>query len=524
MDSAGSASRPARLAIHHASKTYGSVTVLRDVSLVVEPGEIHGLVGQNGSGKSTLIRLLSGYTAPDPGAELHVDGETVHLPARPRRLAEVGLSFVHQNLGLDLDASVIENVRVGRFRVRPLTRRILWRQEADAVSAVLARLGAEHVNPYATAGSLNHGERASVAIARAIQDIPRGRGCVVFDESTQSLPRDVLDGFMHQVRELAHEGTSVVIVSHRLEEILALCDRVTVLEDGRETVRGHGTAGMTEADLGRLILGESASARTLHTGMLRAPTAVTGPTVLSVVELTGDDISGATLSVRAGEVVGITGPTDSGHRELAETIGGARRATSGEVRVGELRIDPARITPRTAIRAGVALIPHDRAREGLALERGVLENLTLPRLLRGHSRWWLATGWQRREFADVVDQLGLTPPDPAMEAGRLSGGNQQKLLFGKWMLGHPRVLVACEPTQAVDVGARAQLLASLRRDADRGAAVVIASIEAHDLAVVCDRVLVMSAGRVARELTGDQVHPHTILEATYPSGVSDDRP
>lgn len=505
-----------RLLIDHVSKTFGRTTVLRDVRLEIAAGEIHGLVGQNGSGKSTVIKVLSGVHPPDAGASVQVDGRALALPLTPREMTANGLSFVHQNLGLDDRATVIENVRIGRYAVGRVSRRIRWDREADTVAATLARLGAPHLNPYATVGSLDHAGRATVAIARAVQDVEPGAGCIVFDESTQSLPRDVLEDFYSQVRGIAASGTSVLIVSHRLDEVLALCDRVTVLEDGAVTLAAHSTASLTEAELGRLIMGDART--TERDAPERRPVAAAAAPVLRVEGLAGGAVRRVDLAVRQGEVVGLIGNADSGYDVVPYLIGGVVAATGGTVTTGSSSSPAARLTPAEASRRGIALVPAARAEQGIAVRMLALDNLVLPRLAR-HGRGFVRRHWQLEEFRTAVDRLGLTPPDPYLHAGSLSGGNQQKLLLAKWLLGRPSVLLVHEPVQAVDVGARADILAELQRQAAQGVGVLIVSLETEDLASICDRVLIVRDGTVADEVTGERLTPHGLLDLVYPEGT-----
>lgn len=508
-----------RLAVTAATKSFGKVNVLDKVDLEVRRGEIHGLVGQNGSGKSTLIKLMSGYYRADSGTRIELDGAALRMPIAPRELLHRGLVFVHQDLGLDLDANVIENIRIGRFRKNRLTRAIRWRAEAESVARALHAIGADSINPYVAVGTLRHAERASVAIARAIQGLDLGEGLIVFDESTQSLPRDILHEFYGQVRRIAATGTGVLIVSHRLDEVLALCDTVTVLEDGRVTVGGQPTAGMTEADLTRLILGSSADDRTGAPIVDRTTPGPRGETVLAVDGLSGHGLVDATLRVGAGEVVGVIGTSDSGYDVLPYLLSGVRPASAGEVRVGSTTFTPSTLTVRAAIAAGLALVPGDRGGQGVSRELSAIENLTLPRVRRRVGRLTIGSRWQLDEFDQAVRSLGITPPRSEAVVGSFSGGNQQKVLLAKWLLNAPAVLVLHEPTQAVDVGARDDILREIRRQAAGGVGVVIASLESTDLAAVCDRVLVMRDGRVERELTGGELEPHTIIDAVY-VGVS----
>jgi ribose transport system ATP-binding protein len=507
-----------RLSISGASKTFGRVRVLEGVSLDVLPGEIHGLVGQNGSGKSTLIKLLSGLYPPDAGTDIRIDGVPVTLPVSARELQHHGVAFVHQDLGLDLDASVVENIRVGHYKAGSLTRRIDWRSEARRACVALADLAATSINPYAIVRSLKHAERASVAIARALQSIELGTGVIVLDESTQSLPRDILHELYVQVRAIAASGTSVLMVSHRLDEVLALCHRVTVLEDGRATVTGEPTKGLSEARLTRLILGKSAAAK--QTGeSVRTTSARRERQALAVEDLTAPGLNGASLEVFAGEVVGVIGTSDSGYDTLPYVLAGTVAASDGIVRIDGTEIAARSLDPTRAIGAGLSLVPGSRLGQGLSADMTALENLTLPRLRGKSSRFRLTRGWQLDEFAAAVRSLGLAPPNPDLRLGAFSGGNQQKLLLAKWLGNAPRVIVAHEPTQAVDVGARQEILRALRGQAAEGVAVLVASLETVDLAAVCDRVLVMRDGRIVKELSGEDLEPHTIIDAVY-TGIS----
>lgn len=505
--------RVPRLSMRSISKTFGPAKVLDDVSLDVMPGEIHGLVGQNGSGKSTLIKILSGFHAPDPNARIAIDGHELSVPIEPRQLQEHGVAFVHQDLGLDLTANVIENVRIGMFEIEPLTRRIRWKREAVTVAAALADLHANRVSPYAVVGTLNHAERASVAIARALQNVDPGEGVVVFDESTQSLPRDILHEFYEHVRAIARTGTAVIIVSHRLDEVLALCDTVTVLEDGKLKVAGAGTAGMTEAALTRLIIGRDAFTEPI-TGS--NPVIDTErETAIDVRDLSSAGLDGVDLRLHNGEVVGLIGTSDSGYDLLPYALAGVRSVSAGTIDIDGESFDATSLSPTQAMRLGIGFVPGDRSGQGLASNLTSLENLTLPRTNTKAIPVVLKRGWQLDEFRSIVRRLGVTPAAPDLPISSFSGGNQQKILLGKWLLNQPRVLVLHEPTQAVDVGAREDILSELRRQADEGVAVLIASLEAQDLAAVCDRVLVMENGRITKELRGSALTAHHIIETVY---------
>lgn len=487
-----------RLTIGNLSKTFGRSQVLTDVNLTVEAGEIHGLLGQNGSGKSTLIKVLSGLHRADPGARIQVDGTDVPHPITPVGISTLGVTIVHQTLGLLPGHTVTENIRLGQLRRRGWKHLISWPYERVQAVDTLRSLHAA-IDPDQLIDQLHMGQRATVAIARALQGIIPGQGCVILDESTQSLPREVLPDFYDTVRRLAKAGTSVLIVSHRLDEVLQLADRVTVLRDGHVTAGGLSTADLTEADLARVILGRQLVGFTPH-GREVEPRA-DEKQLIRIRGVSGKTVSGLSLDLRPGEIVGVTGPTEAGSEELPYLLAGVRpRDARGTVQTEKNSIDLADTNVSDAQRAGIVLVPADRVNEGIAVTMTAMENVTVPRVKARSKGGILRRGWQRAEFDAACAVLSVTPPDPDLEAGSFSGGNQQKLLLAKWLLSKPTMLLLHEPTQAVDVGARADILRAVGRAADDGAAVLLSSIEAQDLALVCDRVLIMQDGAVTREI------------------------
>ena len=510
LDNRGADDNDARLAVRHLSKTFGPVKVLRDVSFTVQPGEIHGLLGQNGSGKSTVIKILSGLYRPDPGAEIAIDGDDVPQPITPSAISKRGLTIVHQSLGLLPGHTVTENIRMGQLRRHGWTRLISWSYERTQAVATLQSLHAK-IDPDRLIDQLHMGQRATVAIARALQGIVPGQGCVILDESTQSLPREVLPDFYATVRRLAQAGTSILIVSHRLDEVLALADRVTVLRDGEVAAEGLSTAELTEARLAKVILGRKLVGFTPHGRSSAQPM---HEDAVRIRGLTGELVTGVDIDLAPGEVVGLTGSTECGSDEVPYLLAGAlQREAAGTVEIDGERLNLTRTNVESAQRAGIALVPADRANEGLAMTLTAMENVTVPRVKLRSGRGFLKGAWQRSEFQDACALLAVTPNDPDLVASSFSGGNQQKILLAKWLLGRPRVLLLHEPTQAVDVGARADILRAVGRAADAGTAVLLSSIEAQDLALVCDRVLVMRGGRVVRELHAP-MSAEEILQAT----------
>lgn len=500
------------VSVRNLNKTFGTSRVLHDVDFDVYPGEIHALVGQNGSGKSTLIKVLSGVHSADPGSVVRVAGTPLSNPVPPQELKRYGLAFVHQDLGLVDECSVLENIRLGQFSVRHFSRRIEWRAERRAAERTLARLHSA-IDPSHLVGSLQPGDKALVAVGRALQSLLDGAGCVVFDESTRALPREVLPDFYATVKRLAATGTAIVIVSHRLDEVLALSDRVTVLQDGRVVTGGRPTRELTESTLAQLLLGRELELLEEREGPTHSSPHETGG--LSGRGLSSKVLRSVDFHMAPGEIVGVTGATGSGHNDLPYVLAAARPSCTGTVEIADRVFDLSTATPGQLIEAGVALVPEDRAHEGLALELTAQENLTLPRTTR-RGRIMLRSTWQVGEFADAVEMLGIAPANRHLPCSAFSGGNQQKILLAKWLLNRPTVMLLHEPTQAVDVGARMDILRAIRSAAARGISVLISSTEPQDLAAVCDRVVVLRSGVLTAELVSD-ISADAITDAIYPS-------
>ena len=504
-----------RLEIRGASKTYGARAVLRDVHLTIQPGEIHGIVGQNGSGKSTLAKIISGYHAPDHGTALLVDGNGLHLPVSVKDLHAAGVSIVYQDLGLLPHRDVVANVRIGAVRGSSLTRRIDWQHESRLAKSSLDRLGFQ-ADLGAAIEDLTPADRARVAIARALQERQPGRGLIVFDESTRALPEDALVDFYSTIRALTNEGTSILIIGHRLSEILEHCDTVSVLRDGECIASGLPTAGLAESELAAIMLGHELAQ--LSFPRFTAPTPAETHTA-TVQGLEGPGLRARfDITVGPGEIVGLTGLPGSGYDTVPYLISRAAEPTNGQLRLGTEVIELIGATVSSMARRGVVLVPTDRLNEGLCAQHTVRDNITLPWLGR-HGHWWAAgTTWRRRETQAVIDGLHVVPREQGALVGRLSGGNQQKVLLGKWLSGGPRLLLLNEPTQAVDVHARHEILEAIHGVAHGGTPVLLASSEAPDLALLCDRILVFRDGVVDHEMVG-HCEPRDVLDIIYRRGA-----
>lgn len=496
-----------RLVARGVSKTFGSTVVLRDVDLDVAPGEIHALIGQNGSGKSTLVKILTGYHAPDDGATVAVDGQALSLPVRWSEASAAGVSVVHQDLGLLDHLTVSENIGVGGFVRHQVSRKIDWRAQHAIARRVLDRLDVP-VDPRDPVGPLTAMRRAEVAIARALRDQRPGEGLVILDEATRSLPREELARFHRLLRKVVADGTAILMVSHNLTEVLRLADRVTVLRDGAVAAAGIPTAGLSEHDLARHMLGKTVEA----VGRSRQPADEPGGVAATVEGLSSDGVDDLSFTVGRGEIVGLTGLPGSGFEAVAHLVTGGRRARAGRLTTPAGSVDLARSDVATCLALGAALVPEKRILEGLAVELSIRDNIAVPSLRRRGRPWHVGRRWQDHEARSSIRRLDIRTRSPHALVKELSGGNQQKVLFAKWLSVSPDLLVLHEPTQAVDVGARVDILRAVADTAARGVGVLLVSIEPSDLAEVCDRILVNGAGGLREIRTQD---PDEVLHAIY---------
>ncbi|MGL3199254.1 MULTISPECIES: ATP-binding cassette domain-containing protein [Curtobacterium] len=500
------------LRISGLTKRFGGLTALDDVELEVRPGQVHALLGENGSGKSTLIKILSGTYAPDPGATIEVRGSRLPLPVPPGYFRRVGISFVHQDLALVPSLGVTENLRLATVVAGrgPFVR---WRSEHRAAAELFARYGVD-IDPRARVEQLTDTQKALVAILRAVAELGDERALIVLDEPTVFLPKEDADLLFRVVKDLVSDGrTSALLVSHDMAEVLEHADRVTVLRAGR--VQAHrDTADTTADELVSLIVGRGLDVPVAR----RARPASTGDAVVRVRDLRAGVVDGLSFDVADGEVVGITGLAGSGVEDVLPGLYGARAAT-GSLAVHDVAVDLARATPAASIARGVVYVPADRKREGGALTLSVEQNVTLPVLGKLRGLLGLSPARERSYVEGLVRDWDVRPADPAALFGTLSGGNQQKAVLAKWMQDDPRLVLLQEPTQGIDVGARAAIFAMLRRTAEQGVPIVCASTDYDQLAQMCDRVVVLAHGRVHDVLTGDRIDRDLIAAAVVASLV-----
>jgi ribose transport system ATP-binding protein len=482
------------LEIRSMSKSFPGTRALDSVDLDVSGGEVHALVGQNGSGKSTLIKILAGFHEPDPSTEVRVEGETVEL-GDPSASREAGFRFVHQDLALVDDLSVVENLALGCGFQTGLGGRIRWRDERRRAQEMLSSLGFDFDVREPT-GRLAAAERTGVAIARAMWDWQEGARVLVLDEPTATLPAAEVETLFRTVRRVRERGLGVIYVSHRLDEVFSIADRVSVLRDGRK-VGTYDTKELDEDKLISLMVGDAVRKVAV------ADEAPAGERVLSVDGLCGTVLYDVSFEAPAGRVIGFAGLTGSGREELLPLIfgNGDRR---GEVRVGDAVLRAGR--PGTAIEAGMALVPSDRLRQGGIFDMSLAKNLTLTDPGRNAGMAKAIRGRRERdEVHEWIERLEVRPSDPTLPLAALSGGNQQKVVIAKWLRMSPQVLLLDEPTQGVDVGAKAMIHDLVRKAADAGAAVVIASADDEELCDVCDEIFVLREGEIAARMSRAEV-------------------
>jgi ribose transport system ATP-binding protein len=506
------------LAVEGLSKTFTRTRALADVSLEIDSGEVHALLGQNGSGKSTLIKVLSGYHEPDPGGAVRILGEDLDWGS-PVQSYRLGCRFVQQDLGLVPSLSVIDNLAIGAgFPTRLGTVRP--RASLEQAREDLARLDLD-VDPRALVSSLSAAERTGVAVARALRPDPDFPArLLVLDEPTATLPVDEVDRLLQMVERMAAAGVAVLYVTHHLGEVFRVADRVSVFRNG--AVVGAGAVEEFDHDrLVHLLAGEELLAVESEGRRQRAERAqLQGQeVVLEVDDLRSATLDGVSFAVHAVEIVGIAGLTGSGRDAVLGTVFGSTKRDAGEVR---LQGEPLRAgRPDLAIGRGVAYLAPDRKISGGIMTLSARENMSLPRLKPFWRGGVLRGRPEKEQTRSWFDRLSVRPAGACDEPlGIFSGGNQQKVLFGKWLSQAPAVFLLDEPTQGVDVGAKADLHRELETAALDGAAVVISSSDLEELAGLCDRVLVILEGRIATELRGAQLTEGQITRSFMPLAVA----
>jgi inositol transport system ATP-binding protein len=486
-------------------KRFPGVQALSGVDFTVAPGEIHALLGENGAGKSTLLKILAGAQQPDEGS-IALDGRPVELPD-PHAAQRLGIATIYQEFTLAPNMTIAENVFIGR---EPGPRLFLgWRRMGEETRAIIRRLGLA-LDPFAPVRDLSVAEQQMVEIARALSMQSR---LIVMDEPTSALSASEVEKLFRIVRELRTHGLSIIFVTHRLDEVMALADRYTVLRDGRQV--GTGAVSETSIDaIIRLMVGRAVSMLHAH----RAPT-TPGPVALRVEGLsrrgTAQDphatvLEDVTLEVRRGEILGLAGLVGAGRTELARAIFGADPFAAGRILVEGRPV--AIRSPRDAIRHSIGLVPEDRKQQALFLALAVRRNLSMAALDKLRLLRWLVD--ERAELALVETyrrMLNIRMAGPEQLVANLSGGNQQKVVLARWLALRPTVLIVDEPTRGIDVGAKVEVHNLLFELATSGIAVIAISSELPEVLAISDRIVTMCEGRITGEVARDAADQETLM-------------
>ncbi len=483
-------------------KSFPGVRALDGVDLDVRAGEVHCLLGQNGAGKSTLIKTLSGAHQPDDG-EIAWRGEPVSLRT-PAVATSLGIATIYQELDLVDGLSVADNIHLGHERATlGFSRRA---EMLDSARALLGRLGHGELDPAREVGSLPSATKQIVSMARALSHEAR---LIIMDEPSAVLAHDEIEGLFRVIGQLTEQGIAVVYISHRLEEIREIGDRVTVLKDGRTVAGGLPAQETPTARVVSLMTGRDVEyafpprpREGAHDGR---------PELLRVENLARPgEFDNVSFSVREGEIVGLAGLVGSGRSEILQAVYGASKPTAGRVLVDGVPLRPGGV--RAAVRAGMGLAPEERKSQALVQYESIARNVSLASLGRYSRLGWVDRAREHTAATEATDALQLQPADTRRPVRVLSGGNQQKAVVARWLLADCRLLLLDEPTRGVDVGARAEIYALVRRLADSGVGVVVVSSEIPEVLGLADRVLVLRDGHVVHQADAREIDEHQVLD------------
>ncbi len=484
------------LVVRDLSKTFPGQVALDQVDITLGAGRTHALVGQNGSGKSTLIKIVAGYHQPDAGSYAELDGATLTLGDGPGAAA-AGVRFVHQDLGLVESLNSVENISMGVGYTTKRGGRIDWAADTQRARNGLDLLGFNDVDVSLPVAALAPSQKTAVALARALHGWEESAKLLVLDEPTASLPGDDVERLFAAIRRLKERGVAILYVSHHLDEVFEIADDVSVLRDGRR-ITTMPTADLDHERLIELMIGHK-----LERSAMGSAASATGVAGLEVRGLSGGTIHGIDLVVRPGEIVGIAGITGSGRELIAPYITGQIPSDEGSVTVHGTQIP--NYDPRAAMDAGMAFVPADRATLGVLPVSSVGDNLTIADLWRNWRGGRLRHREEQLECAEWVARLQIKTAGTDAPISALSGGNQQKVLFGRSLRLAPSVLVLDEPTSGIDVGAKDQILGLIDAAAQGGTAVLAVSTDTDELVQVAHRILVMVEGIIIDELSGDDM-------------------
>lgn len=505
-------------------KTFGGAVALAGLDLAIRSREILGLVGENGSGKSTAIKILTGYYTPERG-EVRVQGRTVALPLTAASARPLHIACVHQSLGLLGDMTVTENFFATRIAQAPVLRAVHRQARRSELAHLakerLAAVGANIGDVGVLVRTLSPLQQALLAIARAVSEIDLsgpGGGLLILDEPTVYLTVSEREGLYAALRRLRDEGCAVLLVSHDIDEVLAVADKVAVLRDG-VAVGVEDSATVSRGTVVEMMTGgavDGASADAVRTSAASVPAASeSGRAELSVRGLSNTTCRDVNFTVETGEIVGFAGLAGSGSDSILRTLYGAGKDVEGELVIGGHGHVLKRLRPRTARDLGIVLIPRSRLTEGVVADLSVGENVVLPTLNSAGRHRAVSPSAAAGRTGPLLSRFKVKPPTPTVPMSSLSGGNQQKVVFAKWLQTSPRLILLEEPTQGVDVGARAVLWDIVRSAARDGACVLVSSSDYEELAALCDRVYIMRHGVVKDVLPREALSKASIHHASY---------
>ncbi len=492
------------------TKNFSGKCVLDAVDIDVADGEIHALLGANGSGKSTLVKILTGVYQADAGTIL-VGGQAAAM-ASPQQAGKLGIAVVHQDVPL-IDTSTVAEC-IALFKGYPTARGFVkWSRLRQQVVEMFDRFDIR-IEPDRLAGTLSPAERALVALVIALDQVDAGLNLLVLDEVTATLPRDEAEPYLDHVLGMARKGIGVLMVTHRLQELRGRADRITILRDGHKVFSGPTAAVDDDGILAHMIGRQTAShgapgVKVIHSAP-EAPSPAWSEVVLQIDNLKVNRLADVTLRLHKHEILGVAGLAESGIAELPQVLSGALPYQGGRIAVDGHPL-PRRGGPGASIRAGLAVLPADRLRSGGIASLSVAANVALPDI----DRYFLQPLREQAMVERVIADFDVRPPQRETLFGRLSGGNQQKALLGKWLHLQPSVLVLDDPTTGVDPGARERIFEILRRAAEDGLGILLFSTEPEQLAALCSRVLVLKEGAVATELSGANLNHETISQWCY---------
>lgn len=481
------------LGLRHISKTYPGVRALRDIAFDLRAGEVHALLGENGAGKSTLIKIITGMIEPDEGSEITIEGQPVAHPS-PRRMQALGIAAVYQNPTLFNELTVTENLRLGEEGAF-----ISWKKRRQVAHDLLGRIGAA-LDLDKPVRDLRMAEKQLLEIARALG---RQARVLILDEPTASLSHQDAERLLDLVEALRRQGVGILYISHRLEEVLRIADRVTVLRDGGYV----GTYEKGEVDRARLI--QLMAGRDLAELFPKAAVSI-GKIVLEARNLccAASAVDGISLHLRQGEILGLAGLVGSGRTEFARILFGLTPATSGEILVDGRAVSIRGVDD--AISHRIAYVPEDRKEHGVIEDLPINENISLP-LLRKLNGVWLDEAKENALAHSLAQQIAVKAPSIFAQTRTLSGGNQQKVALSRWLATQPRILILDEPTQGIDVGAKAEIHRLMGQLAQQGLAILLISSELPELLGLADRIAVMRRGQLAGVLSAKEATREAVL-------------